>query len=406
MRVLLMLYHLLSLRLSWPSAVGGSKSSESSGCPYAANAAKLKRQSNAASLATFDPVKQKVDVTGEHAFQPPRAGDKRGPCPGLNVCVLATQRTEETNHQFTGSRESWVSSSQRSAVYDGNPLTLDWSIGASDQSSIDWPGSDIVENRRISGRASSPPLLSAPQGLSGSHNKYEGDASATRADAYMNNGDASSLNLTYFKQLYDLQPDPSANFDYDIIIQHRLARRQYSVSTNPHFFNGPFSGFIALPAAYSFITRFMSNYSAEHPEGILNHDVLKSFYGVSGSGNNLTYQRGYEYNTELDDNEAEQRQSQTGKVNSFAGVNVGDITGGVYNSANLLEGNNLICFAFQAAQQAIPDVLKGILGDLTAALGLWAAKITPALLGLGCPELTKYDRSVLGSYPGSGGGAL
>lgn len=55
-----------------------------------------------------------------------------------------------------------------------------------------------------------------------------------------------------------------------------------------------FSGFIALPAAYSFITRFMSNHSAENPDGILNHAVLKSFYGVSGNSNNLTYQTGYE----------------------------------------------------------------------------------------------------------------
>jgi hypothetical protein len=98
-----------------------------------------------------------------------------------------------------------------------------------------------------------PPLLSAPQGMSGSHNKYEGDASATRADAFLNNGDASSLNLTFFKQLYDLQPgeprnqslyqhlfnqnysegSPTANFDYDVIIQHRATRRQHSVSTNP-----------------------------------------------------------------------------------------------------------------------------------------------------------------------------
>jgi hypothetical protein len=51
-----------------------------------------------------------------------------------------------------------------------------------------------------------PPLLTAPSGLSGTHNKYEGDASPTRSDAYTNNGDASSLNLDYFKHLYDLVP--------------------------------------------------------------------------------------------------------------------------------------------------------------------------------------------------------
>jgi hypothetical protein len=54
----------------------------------------------------------------------------------------------------------------------------------------------------------------------------------------------------------------------------------------------------------------------------------------------------------------------------------------------------------------MPDVLKGILGDVTAALSLYTSKITPILGGLGCPELTKYDPAVFGTYPGSGGGAL
>ncbi|CAE6528452.1 unnamed protein product, partial [Rhizoctonia solani] len=366
-------------------AMGSAPRNEAAGCPFATNAAKPKRESNALSV-TFDPVKQKIDVSGKHAFQPPAAGDKRGPCPGLNALANhgylphngvtpLLQAIEATNKVFGMGIDLSTALSVYSTVYDGNPLTLDWSIGGS-------PGGLVL-----------PPLLSAPQGLSGSHNKYEGDASATRADAYMNNGDASSLNLTYFKQLYDLQPEgPSANFDYDVIIQHRAARRQTSVSTNPHFFNGPFSGFIALPAACSFITRFMSNHSAETPEGVLNHEVLKSFYGVSGSGSNLVYQPGYEripdnwYKRPIDYSiplytvdllyaglkhpEFLSIGGNTGKVNSFAGVNIGDITGGVYNSVNLLEGNNLVCFAFQAAQQAMPDVLKGILGDLTTALGL------------------------------------
>ncbi|CCO31414.1 hypothetical protein BN14_05456 [Rhizoctonia solani AG-1 IB] len=94
----------------------------------------------------------------------------------------------------------------------------------------------------------------------------------------------------------------------------------------------------------------------------------------------------------------------TGRANSFAGVNLGNITGGAYNAVNLLEGNNLMCFGCQAAQQAMPDVLKGFLGDLTAALGLWNSNITPIMSGLGCPNLTKYDGSVFGTFPGSGAG--
>jgi hypothetical protein len=54
----------------------------------------------------------------------------------------------------------------------------------------------------------------------------------------------------------------------------------------------------------------------------------------------------------------------------------------------------------------MPDVLKGLLSDVLGALNLFTSKITPILVDLGCPELTKYDGSVFGAYPGSGGGAL
>ncbi|KAG8687874.1 hypothetical protein FRC09_013226 [Ceratobasidium sp. 395] len=408
--------------LAFPTAVLeglNTRTAKSAGCPFA-DAVKQKRQ--APPDVVFDPVKQKVDVSGQYAFVPPKAGDQRGPCPGLNALAnhgylphngvtSLTQAIDATNKVFGMGTDIGTALSAYATVIDGDPTRLTWSIGGATGPAL-------------------PPLLSAPQGMSGSHNKYEGDASPTRADAYLNNGDASSLNLTFFKQLYDLQPEGSsnANFDYDTIIKHRKSQWDYSLSTNPHFFRGPFSGFIAHPAGHVFITRFMSNHSIEAPQGILNHAVLKSFYGVSGNSKNLTYQLGHEripdhwYKRGIDYSiplyaadllyaggkhpEFLSLGGNTGTVNSFAGVNVGDITGGVYNSANLLQGNNMICFAFQAAQQTMPDVLKGILGDLTSALGLWAAKITPILSGLGCPELTKYDPAVFGTYPGSGGGAL
>jgi len=36
-------------------------------------------------LGVFDPVAQKIDVTGVHAFVAPKHSDQRGPCPGLNA---------------------------------------------------------------------------------------------------------------------------------------------------------------------------------------------------------------------------------------------------------------------------------------------------------------------------------
>jgi hypothetical protein len=53
----------------------------------------------------------------------------------------------------------------------------------------------------------------------------------------------------------------------------------------------------------------------------------------------------------------------TGTPNSFVGVDPSDISGGVYNAQTLLQGNNLGCFFFQAAQQVIPSVLSGILSN-------------------------------------------
>ncbi|CAE6518622.1 unnamed protein product [Rhizoctonia solani] len=402
--------------------MGSLGQNEAPGCPFA-NVANSKRQSNAAPLATFDPVKQKIDVTGVHAFKPPTRDDKRGPCPGLNALANhgylphdgVTNLLEAAtvcNKVFGMGIEISTVLSVIATVFDGNPITTKWSIGGS-------PGGLVL-----------PPLLSAPQGLSGSHNKYEGDSSPTRWDAYMNNGDATTMNLTYFKQLYDLLPEgnPKANFNYDVIIENRALRFNTSISENPHFFYGPFSGLIASAAAHAFVTRLMSNHSAEAPDGILNHETLKSFFAVSGGSANLTYQAGYEripdnwYRRptdyilplfDLDLVAAGLKYPQflsvggnTGNVNSFAGVNLGNITGGVYNTVNLLQGNNLVCFGFQAAQQAIPDVLKGVLGDLTAALGLWTTKITPILSGLSCPELTKYDGAVFKTYPGSSGGTF
>lgn len=91
----------------------------------------------------------------------------------------------------------------------------------------------------------------------------------------------------------------------------------------------------------------------------------------------------------------------TGTVNSFTGVNPGDLSGGVYNAATLLQGNNLGCFAFQAAQQAIPGVLSGLLGSvLTPILNLVNSNINPVLSELNCPALLTFNQSAFNQFPG------
>ncbi|KAG8734503.1 hypothetical protein FRC12_018498 [Ceratobasidium sp. 428] len=183
------------------------------------------------------------------------------------------------------------------------------------------------------------------------------------------------------------------------------------------YFNPP-RGIIVSQTAHCLPPALFSNHSAESPNGVLTGDVLKSFFAVSGTSGNLTYDSGYEripenwYRREIGNDygivplgtdiismlhnvpEALLVGGNTGKVNSFTGVDFRHITNGVYNATNLLNGHNLVCFAYQALHIDLTSILKvgsgsvGVLGRV--------AKL------FGCPELSQYDSGVFGTYPGAG----
>jgi hypothetical protein len=90
----------------------------------------------------------------------------------------------------------------------------------------------------------------------------------------------------------------------------------------------------------------------------------------------------------------------TGTTNSFVGVDPGDITGGVFNAETLLQGDNLGCFFFQAAQQGIPSILKGLVADLAPVISLVNQYISPVLNDLNCPALNTFDQSAFYQFPG------
>ena len=72
----LLLLTLAGSSLAFPA--GAKKGSvDTSGCPFAAAGAKAKRPGGTLPALTFDSDKQRIDVTGKHAFQPPSASDKR-----------------------------------------------------------------------------------------------------------------------------------------------------------------------------------------------------------------------------------------------------------------------------------------------------------------------------------------
>lgn len=90
----------------------------------------------------------------------------------------------------------------------------------------------------------------------------------------------------------------------------------------------------------------------------------------------------------------------TGTPNSFVGVNPADVTGGVYTSTNLLQGNNLGCFAFQAIQQGLPSVLGGLLSDVASVIALVNQYLSPVIQNLNCPALNTFDQSYFNQFPG------
>lgn len=75
----------------------------------------------------------------------------------------------------------------------------------------------------------------------------------------------------------------------------------------------------------------------------------------------------------------------TGTVNSFTGVDIANLTGGVINAATLLEGNNLLCLVFEVVKTVSPNLLSGIWATLAQPLELITNAIDTPLLNLSCP---------------------
>ncbi|KAL8959135.1 MAG: hypothetical protein Q9183_005689 [Haloplaca sp. 2 TL-2023] len=282
----------------------------------------------------------------------------------------------------------------------------------------------------LGGLLSGAGVLQTPSGLSGSHNNYEGDTSAARGDLY-STGSNDLLQIPLFQRYYDaLLPDTPAPQQYSALFPYRKSRFDDSINTNPYFFFPQFAGVLVAPAGYAFPPSMMANHSDQYPEGYLDKETFKNFFSVSGEPGKFTYQPGHERIPEnwykratpytmtefllqvlefgLQDPRLLSVGGNTGTTNSFTGVSVSDLTGGVFNAATLTEGNNLQCFVFQAIQAEAPGQLTGLYKDLTKALQPLFNNIDGTLEGLGCPQLMGLDDSLYEQYPGykKSGGAV
>ncbi|KAM3423815.1 hypothetical protein BST61_g1214 [Cercospora zeina] len=372
----------------------------------------LKRQEGAGgATAIFEPVPifnadaQFIDVGpgSGHEFQAPGPNDQRGPCPGLNAFanhaflpkngVATVQQYIDATTEVVGMGTILAGFLSRlGATIDGD-LTS-WSMGGPPG------GAGLLRGN----------------GLIGSHNKYETDASPVRPDLYQA-GNNWQVVLSQFEEMIAFSP---GSLTLDSLTNFRSHRFDTQIASNPYFFNGPFAGVAVQPAAYTFIFRFMANHSEADPTGFLSHETVASWFGVEGQPGSYSlvggrtgferipanwYRRAQEYPYEITYFIADLLNAallhpkflaiggNTNGPNTFTGVNLEDLTGGLINAGNLLEGNNLGCFVFQLSAQAKPDILLGLLDPLTDILGRVVSQ-------LGCPQLRAIDEAQLRQFPG------
>lgn len=142
----------------------------------------------------FNEKEQFVDVSSKtgHQFIAPKPSDRRGPCPGLNAAAnhgyLPRSGVMTTGQTIRGLGQAFGMGADLAAglavlgiVLEGDPIAGTWSIGGPYPGLLTYPHNE------------------QPQGISFSHNNYEGDSSITRQDAYLNNGDAHSIVLSRFE---------------------------------------------------------------------------------------------------------------------------------------------------------------------------------------------------------------
>lgn len=160
-------------------------------------------------------------------------------------------------------------------------------------------------------------------------------------------------------------------------------------------------------------------------------DVFKSFFAVNDDENGeMVYNKGWEripenwYRTPVDYGlvslnldlvswvlqhpELASVGGNMGKVNSFAGVDLHDVTGGILNATSLLEGNNLFCFSLEIVKTFAPNALAPIFKSLEVPLQMINDAVVGPLLDISCPafqDLTMegddFFTGLSNKYPGA-----
>ncbi|KAJ4421727.1 hypothetical protein N0V82_003571 [Gnomoniopsis sp. IMI 355080] len=208
-----------------------------------------------------------ADGDTAHQFQAPGADDIRGPCPGLNAAANHNFLARDgitTFNELVDAQQNIYNVGYDLAVLlallgltltDGDIVTQKLSIGC-----------DATTRTSIS-----PLLTGSEPGLDG-HNKFEGDASLTRNDYFLDNGDDFTFNATLFKMMTD---STGGIYDRAGMSKYRLERWQQSQQQNSEFFFGPLT--VLLYGASSFLYELMPS----GPDYIPDEATISSFFGAT-----------------------------------------------------------------------------------------------------------------------------
>lgn len=283
-------------------------------------------------------------------------------------------------------------------------------------------------------------LLGKPAGICGlGHLRSEGDASITRGDFSQPTGNNNNCRSypQYAKELMDLAREKypeDGRITPSILAEHQHRRKLYSIANNPNYFSPPYAGVAFTPAAHHFVFALMANKSEEFPQGYLSPENFMSWFSYTGDPQGeITYTYGHEripapfykrhplFEWTFADILAALAQQieafpttmavggNTGTVNSFSGVNIGDLTGGAVTAMKeLTDPAKLSCFLSQAIQSSTPTFISNISPALQQQfLDASVGKLFPALTAAfgECNDfLSKKGRAIEsynGTYPGA-----
>ncbi|GAA5893865.1 hypothetical protein JCM5296_004622 [Sporobolomyces johnsonii] len=215
-----------------------------------------------------------------HPFVAPEPSDQRGPCPGLNVManygylprngiITAEQAISASKDVFNMDYDLGAFLSYEAVAFGGNLATGVFSIGGEDARTYSSTGIGSKEFGRQYG-------LDA-------HGRVEGDASATRQDYNLNNGDNHSGIPSWFARLVDAAKVNGGEFN------HAATNALYGQNARLSLANNPTSVWqahtiVVTLAEYGLITEFFAN-GTLGDGGVANYDSVAPFMGFQTNNN-------------------------------------------------------------------------------------------------------------------------